>query len=138
MAKKKYKEIAASPSAPRNDENKLFPKINRFITEEWKLILSSLMSGVIIFGIVFQGIELYKTTKMQDEITQQRIEVIKERNFWEDQLVRYPNHRDIYFKIATLEYSLGNKNEARMNLDKALEIDPNFEEGRELEQQLGL
>ena len=45
----------------------------------------------------------------------------------------YPNYRDGYFRLATLEYELGNRNKAKEYVQKALELDPNFEEGRRLE-----
>lgn len=69
-------------------------------------------------------------------IQAERGKIEKELTFWKGEQRRYPNYRDIYFKIASLNYQLGNKEEAKVSLDKALEIDPNFENGRELEKLL--
>lgn len=113
-----------------------FPKISRFITEEWKMILSSLASGILIFGIVWQSISLYQALMEEKRINSERENVERELDFWRSEAEKYPGHRDIFFKIATLEYRLGNKDEARINLDKALIIDPNFEKGREMEKEM--
>lgn len=113
-----------------------FPKIFRFITEQWLLLLSSIASIVILVAIVLQGINLYHNLQEERKIEEERGKTEKELAFWKESLNTYKNSRDIYFKIATLEYRLGNKNGARENLNKALEVDPNFKEGREMEKQI--
>ena len=134
---KKKETVVFDNSKPKKTAS-FFPKIYRFITEEWKLIASSIVSGIIIFGITFQGVNLYYNLQKQQEIEFSRSEVERELLFWKEELGKYPDHRDIYFNIATLEYRLGNKDEAKSNLDKALSIDPNFEEGREMEKLIGI
>jgi tetratricopeptide (TPR) repeat protein len=139
MGKKKRqaKEVASPPAnSDSRSDGGFFPKIYRFITEEWMLIASSVISGIIIFGIVFQGIGLYHSFKEQREIEMERGRVEAELDFWKNRLSQYPGHRDIYFKIATLEYRLGNIDEARLNLEWTIKIDPNFEEARVMREQI--
>lgn len=74
----------------------------------------------------------------QQEIKAKRGSIEKELAFWRNQLNKYKDARDIYFRIAALEYELGDKEAARGDLQKVLEIDPNFKEGREMEKQIKL
>jgi tetratricopeptide (TPR) repeat protein len=139
MTKTSRKNISENSNDIREgtgQDKGFFPKIYRFITEEWMLIASSVISGIIIFGIVFQGIGLYHSFKEQREIEMERGRVEAELNFWKNRLSQYPGHRDIYFKIATLEYRLGNIDEARLNLEWTIKIDPNFEEARVMREQI--
>ena len=59
--------------------------------------------------------------KVADEIAQ-----------WKKMADKYTGYRDIYYKIAFLEYSQGNMDEAKKYIQKALDVDPNFDAGRVL------
>ncbi|HVF69854.1 MAG TPA: tetratricopeptide repeat protein [Xanthomonadales bacterium] len=115
-----------------------FPKIYRFITERWKLIVAGVISGAIIIGIILQNVNLYHNIREQQAIRAKRGAVEKELSFWKKQSAKYKDARDIYFRIAALEYELGDKEGAKEDLQKALEIDPNFKEGREMEKMIGI
>lgn len=56
-----------------------------------------------------------------------------EKQHWERVVAKYPDYRDGYYQLAIIEYSLGNKEQAKYYLVKTFEIDANFEEGKELE-----
>ncbi len=141
MAKKRStkKQITPKKEAVIFDNSKikqsrsLFPKINRFITESWKLILVSFISGLMLIGIILQSLSLYWAMQEQKKLEGERNKTEKELVFWKSSLTEYKNYRDIYLKIASLEYQLGEKDTAKEDLNKALEIDPNSEKGRQLE-----
>ena len=114
----------------------LFPRIYRFITEQWKLILASFISGLILISIILQGLILQKNLEIEKKMIADRKKTEIELSFWKSKLSEYPNYRDLYFKIANLEYKLGRIEEAKLNLKKVLELDPNFEKGREMESKL--
>jgi len=46
---------------------------------------------------------------------------------WEEVLKEKPGHRDIYFQIAVLNWQIYQNQEALEAVNKALELDPNFE-----------
>ena len=46
---------------------------------------------------------------------------------WEEILKEKPGHRDIYFRIAILNWQIYREKEALEAVNKALELDPNFE-----------
>lgn len=51
---------------------------------------------------------------------------------WEKIVVEKPNYRDGYLQLAILNYKIWQNEKARQYLNKALEIDHNFEEARNL------
>lgn len=117
--------------------NSFFPKINRFITESWKIILISFISGALLIAIALQSISFYHNYQEEKRLEATRGKTIAELKYWQQIAGEYKNYRDAYFKIATLEYRLGNIEEARINLKKTLDLDPNFEKAREMEKLMG-
>ncbi len=53
---------------------------------------------------------------------------------WERVVSETPTYRDGYLHLALYYFKLGNRQKAQENLQKALELDPNYEETRELEE----
>lgn len=127
------KETVVFDNSKSKQKTSFFPKINRFITETWKLAIVSFISGLIIIGIILQSLSLYSGLQEQRKIEGERNKTEKELVFWKNSLTKYQNYRDIYLKIASLEYQLGDTDAAKEDLNKALEIDPNFEKSRELQ-----
>jgi len=56
---------------------------------------------------------------------------------WERVISERPNYRDGYLRLALFHYKLHENEKANGYLQKALELDPNFEPARELEKVLG-
>ena len=92
-----------------------------------------IVSTVVMLAIGFSGSKLYKAIAAKSQVEGQRQAIAVEMQFWQGIIKTYPNYRDGYFRLATLEYELGNRNKAKEYVQKALELDPNFEEGRRLE-----
>lgn len=53
---------------------------------------------------------------------------------WEKIVEEKPNYRDGYLQLAVLHYKLYENDKAKEYLEKALELDPNYEPARELEE----
>lgn len=108
-----------------------FPRISRRITENnvW-LIIASVVIGV---AILIVGADLQKSIQDKQYIEKERIKIAKEIEYWEKTIEKYKDFRDAYFQLAVLNYRLGNFDKAKAFLQKTLELDPNFEKGRELE-----
>lgn len=124
-------------SQPQTEKKpSFFPKIYRFITESWKLIVVSFASAFLLIAIALQSISLYQNLQEERKLKATRSKTIAELNHWKQIAGKYKNYRDAYFKIATLEYRLGNIQEAKINLKKTLELDPNFDKGRKMEKTL--
>lgn len=123
-----------------------FPSISRLITElfnvrfvvrdlwkkHWKVLVMA-TSLFLYLGGAAAAYDLYKTYKYSNQVRHERENVSNQIVHWEEVAKKYPGYRDAYFTIAILSYRLGEKTQAKMYLEKALELDPNFEKGRELE-----
>jgi tetratricopeptide (TPR) repeat protein len=121
--------------------NKQLPSIPRFITEKLfsgrtlfflKYIFVGAISGALLIAITLQGVELRGNERQVEQVTQDREQVMHEIVYWKQIADTYSGYRDIYYRIATLQYKLGNKEESKKYLKKALELDPNFEEANVL------
>lgn len=113
-----------------------FPKIFRFITEgseSWQLILIGFASGIVFAVLVFVALDTYKNYQEKLLLGLDRKAIINEINFWNGALMKYQGNRDAYLQLALLEYRLKDFSQSRYYLQKALFLDPNFEEGRKLE-----
>lgn len=53
---------------------------------------------------------------------------------WEEILEKYPGYRDAYLRLAVLNWQINNSEKAKEYLEKAKELDPNFETTKELEE----
>ncbi|MBI4079484.1 MAG: tetratricopeptide repeat protein [Candidatus Levybacteria bacterium] len=127
-----------------------FPSFSRFITDikrgllavklwlrqETLKALFSLVSFLIIVLMGFVGVKLQSMVVQKQELEKNRAAILTEIQYWQNVVIRYSNYRDAYFKIAILEYQLGNDKEAKEYLAKTLVLDPNFEQGRSFEKLL--
>lgn len=56
---------------------------------------------------------------------------------WKEASEKYPGYRDIYLRLAVLNWKIKNDEKTKENLQKAKELDPNFEMTKEIEETLG-
>lgn len=108
--------------------NKYFPSISRRITEPIGLLLLVILFFLIAFAL--KNLSDYNSSKSE------RTELEKQTKYWENVVVQRPDYRDAYLQLAILEYRLGDKEEAKVYLEKVLILDPNFGEARNLEKEL--
>ncbi len=118
-------------SLGENQNNLQFPSIFRFIPEV-KIIIICLLSISLLSITISQGLILLKNREYLKKITLERNNIEKEVIYWKKLAGNYNNYPDIYLKIASLEYALGNSHSANAFLDKALSLNPNAEQGRVL------
>src|SRR6266550_2672328 len=132
---------------PRVDTIALFPKNLRFITEHSfthsqsygiKIILTSAVSLYLLALIFLQAVAIWYNVQQRDVQAQQRVRLQNEVKYWEGIATKYQGYRDVYYRIAALQYKLGNIAESQKYVKKALELDPNFPEGHVLGAHVGL
>ena len=142
MKKKVYKKVAPklrfftkkkkATSAQKNKKTLEFPNILRTFTE--KHFFALVISLFLLTAVIFSGFNLYKSNSQKQEVDKERWEIIKEVTFWKSVVAKYSDYRDAYFQLAILHYRLGDFVSSKFYLEKTLDIDPNFEKGRELEE----
>lgn len=117
-----------------------FPRIFRFITEKvsnlpptaTKITLSCLLSFLLIIAITSQIFTLRNNLKNLSQINQERQNIQKEISYWKQVSEEHKSYADIYLKIASLEYRLGNTQSSSEFMEKAFSINPDTEQGRVL------
>jgi tetratricopeptide (TPR) repeat protein len=135
-----------------------FPNIYRFITEtkfvkvvgKWWFRLSNqaklkkfalILSGILVFwiilvlsiGIIIFGVNFVKNYNVFQKLSEKRQNLSSQISFWQSVSQKYPGYKDAYFQIAILEYQLGDLQSSEINNQKALILDPNFENAIKLE-----
>lgn len=63
-------------------------------------------------------------------------EIKKQIEYWEEIANKKKNYRDAYLKLAVLYFNLGDKKNSLENLKTAIEIDPNYDFGKKLLEEL--
>ena len=125
----------------------LFPRNLRLITEHTfsdsqgyfiKIILTSVVSLFLLALIFLQGVVIWDNLYQQRALSDQRTQLENEVKYWENAVNKYQGYRDLYYRIGALQYKLGNTAESQKYIKKALELDPNFPEGRVLGAHVGL
>ena len=111
-----------------------FPKIHRSITDVriWAAIITCIIFVLLLFALF----DLFNAIKQKEWVKKEREAVISQVQYWQSVVKKYPDYRDGYYTLAVLSYRLKDIEYARGYLKKALELDPNFIEGRELEKKL--
>jgi len=118
--------------------NKKLPSNSRSITEKLINDHSVFFLGIllIILASIFVAYDFYQNFKNQDVSLLERQKVVDDLNFWNKSVIEKPNYRDGYFSLSLIYYQLGDYENSLLNLEKAMDIDPNFEKGKELEKLL--
>ena len=131
MAKKKkfFKKKKAQ------EIHKKLPSNSRRIPEKLINDHSIFFLGIVIIIIasIFVAYDFYQNFKNQDVVFSEREKIINDLNFWNKKVIEKPNYRDGYFSLSLIYYQLGDYDNSLVNLEKALNIDPNFEKGKELQ-----
>lgn len=124
----------------KNNKKWQFPKISRFITEaknkldwEQKKYLIYVFTAVFILFIAFMVFDLSQKILIIQNLKTEREQVLKDINKWEKVVQKYKDYKDGYLQLAILEYKMGDLNKAKTYLNNALNIDPNYIQGRDLE-----
>lgn len=131
----KVKAPKKSPSIYRRftDKFRKFDKKRSKLLKKLKLQLVVSIYVITIFLILYFSFDLLQNFQRQKEINFQREKIESQIKLWQDISNKFMNYKEAYFKLATLEYELGDADKAKFYLDKALYIDPNFEKARELQ-----
>lgn len=111
-----------------------FLKNNQIEEAEKELIAANSIqqtadSNQQVLGLTSKFEELY--LKYQEENPQELQKLISN---WEKITSETPTYRDGYLYLSLYYFKLGNRQKAQENLQKALELDPNFEPAKELEE----
>ena len=110
-----------------------FLKNNQLKEAEKELIAAENIQELIhkdqkVLGLTSKLEELY--LRWQEENPKELEKLIEK---WEKIVSETPTYRDGYLYLSLYYFKLGNQDKAQENLDKAVELDPNYEPTQELE-----
>ena len=120
---------------PQNNVvKKELPKISLKIPDApQKIILLSFVSIILLLSIILVVFNVKNLLVKKEVIDSGRSKVLEQISYWNSVVEKRADYRDGYFQLSVLSYQIGKKDDAIVYLEKALQIDPNFEEGRKLE-----
>src|ERR1035437_963809 len=109
----------------------LQPKLKKFLVISVTIAVFVIMA-VLVIGIGFFTVKVYQNYQQIVQINAQRQQIQGKINFWQSIADKYDGYKDAYFQMAILDYSLGNFKKAKMENQKALTSDPNFDDAKNL------
>ncbi|MEK9178832.1 MAG: hypothetical protein AAB801_03565, partial [Patescibacteria group bacterium] len=112
-----------------------FPSIYRAITDKENAPLI-VLSIFLVLAIFMVGLDLNKNLEEKELRAKLYDSKVKEVRFWEENLSKYPQFKDAYFRLAILYYEVGDFEKSDSFLKKVFLLDPSFEEGKKLERLL--
>lgn len=102
----------------------LFPtilKLHKFL-KKWK---RELLLGILVSSVFTASwITLTEQKKVQEMIDRRSEEELKLQQL-RTLVTQYPDSRDLLYRLAILEWKLGNEQEASAAIDRARYLDPN-------------
>lgn len=115
-------------------EKKKLPSNSRTITDKLINDHSVFFIGIacITIAIILVSYDFYNNLLRQDTVYEARGKIIGDLNYWNREVIEKPNYRDGYFSLSLIYYQLGDYKNSIENLNKAMNIDPNFSKGKQL------
>jgi hypothetical protein len=142
---RKDKALLKLLSNPRVITELYSPRIPRTIPVSISLAWPKLLNEWLVVGFV-SGILLFLIISMSLQIKDQVRELARRRTMqgaivseiahWQKVTKQYTQYRDGYFRLALLQYQLGNEQLAGIYVGKSLAVDPNFQAGRAFQEKL--
>lgn len=121
----------------------LINKFSKYLSSNPKLkkltIITYILFVVLLVTIiVFSSIDIYRNFQTLKNVNLKRDELTQNIQLWQSIAEKYPGYKDAYFKIALMEYQIGNYKLAKEYVEKTLMLDPNFGNARTLKKIIDL
>ncbi len=131
------KQAKKSPRIYRlfTDPVKFFKKQNK-IFKKLKFQGSIFLLGFLVTTLLLLAVDVLFVFQKQKEIDFEKAKLNSEIRLWENIVQKYPS-KDTYFRLAKLEYRVGDLDKSKYYTDKALYMDPNFGQAQEFKKTLG-
>ncbi len=123
-----------------------FPNIYRIITEGTdikrillvlkQIFLNALIVGLFIFVLAFLYISYVNFEKLS-RISAEKLDLEGKVKVWEDITKKYPGHKEAYFQAGLIHYRLKNYEKANSYVDRAIFVDPDYEDAKKLKKLIG-
>jgi len=129
MPKKSSSQKRKNTTTKYPNISRSFPATTLFVLNK-KLFLIHSLSVFLFVALIIVGIDMYSNMQKKQDLFSVRKRVEIEKMYWEKITTIHKNYRDGYYKLALLEYTLGNSDRAMRYVTQALQVDPNFLPGK--------
>ena len=102
-----------------------------------KYFIVSFLCAFIGVAVALQGISLKNSLQTLSILEGKKESIQRDVAYWEKVTTEHKGYRDGYFKLALLNYQLGDTVKAKVYAEKALTVDPNFKPARDLLEEMG-
>lgn len=115
---------------------KKIPSIYRIITAFpmpslfAKELFVGFVCGALVVGIAMSTVRLFSSIEAYQGVLDQKKLFLQQKGYWQSVLSEYPEYRDAHFRLGALAYQEGNMAQAREEVEKAIQRDPSFIEGK--------
>lgn len=95
-----------------------------------KYLILLVIANLVVFAVFFQSKtrrESERVLALQTSRAQEIQNLARFKKHWEKIVSDSPTYRDGYLQLAAIEYQLQNYIATQKYLEKAMEVDPNFE-----------
>lgn len=89
--------------------------------------------AIFSFVLIFIFVELLDQYQVLQE---EQASIKSELLYWENAMVTVPNSPDIYFQAGVAAFQLGDKDLAAQYINKAIELDPDFQAAQQLQEKI--
>ena len=93
---------------------------------DYLLHFSALTLSLLVLSLSMFLLSNYLNQKPEIKVLGAQVDLEKEKQFWLEIIGKSPTYRDGWVELAKIEKDLGNTQLSKKYLDKAIEIDPNY------------
>lgn len=126
----KFKNVEKKKKEKSPSNSRTFPEA--FI-KIYGLSLKIFIVFIFLLAIVVIGLDLEANMQAKQAIDLERQALTTDLKFWESFVAKHQDYKDAYFQASILEYKLGDSSKAKMYVKKGLALDPNSDEGKNIE-----
>lgn len=101
-------------------------------------ILICFVIGILLMTNVQVAQMVWLEHQDLEQLNSKRAKLVSEKRYWQMVIAKYPQYRDAYLKLATIAYQVGEKEQAKMYIEKVFALDPNSMQGMMVEREMGL
>lgn len=109
----------------------MYPTFNASIAQSKERLAPFLLVYLVVlfFALLYTLAALYSA---YDTVKRERIFTLEKLHFWEEVVERHPGYPDAWYQAAVEAVRVGNRERAKVYLERALLIDAQFQKAREL------
>lgn len=111
----------------------------KWLIKHHKQLEKRVVAFILVILVTFSCVLIFVFVELLDQyqaLQEEQASMKNELVYWEQAIATVPNSPDLYFQAAVVAFQLGDKNRASDYVVKALQLDPNFEHAKQLQEKI--